>query len=141
MTTPARDQQGSTVVVGYAHGELGKAALAAAVQEARLHGDDLVVLNATRGDSYADPDFVGEEQLRQLEAELTATGLSYRIEQRFGREPAEEMLEAISDNQARLAVIGLRHRSAVGKFLMGSTAQTILLNAPCPVLAVKMQPY
>ncbi len=138
MTTPARDRPGSTVVVGYAHGELGRAALAAAVDEARLHGDDLLVLNATRGDSYADPDFAGEDQLRELEAELTATGVGYRVEQRVGREPAREVVAAISEHRARLVVIGLRRRSPVGKFLMGSTAQSILLDAPCPVLAVKV---
>ena len=138
MTTPAEDRPGSTIVVGYAYGALGKAALAAAIEEARMHGDDLLVLKATRGDSYTDPTFAGEEHLRELEAELTATGLGYRIEQRLGREPAEEVLAAISENRARLVVIGLRHRSPVGKLLMGSTAQTILLNAPCPVLAVKL---
>ena len=30
-----------------------------------------------------------------------------------------------------------RHRTAVGKMLMGSNAHRILMDAPCPVLAVK----
>ena len=38
-----------------------------------------------------------------------------------------------------LIVIGLRHRTAVGKLLMGSVAQRILLDARCPVLAVKAE--
>jgi nucleotide-binding universal stress UspA family protein len=38
---------------------------------------------------------------------------------------------------AELIVIGMRRRSAVGKLLLGSTAQRILLDARCPVLAVK----
>ena len=49
--------------------------------------------------------------------------------------PTNAVLAAIAD--AELIVIGMRHRTAVGKFLMGSTAQRILLDAPCPVLAVK----
>ena len=32
--------------------------------------------------------------------------------------------------------LGLRNRSRVGKFLMGSEVQQILLDAPCPILGV-----
>jgi nucleotide-binding universal stress UspA family protein len=137
VTTPAGDRARSTVIVAYTPGELGKAALAAAVEEARLHGDDLLLLNVTRGDSYADPRFAGEEQRHDLETELNATGLNYTIEQHIGHEPADDVVAAVVANQARLVVIGLRRRSPVGKFLMGSTAQSILLDAPCPVLSVK----
>ena len=42
-----------------------------------------------------------------------------------------------SDLGAELIVIGLRRRSTVGKLLLGSNAQEILLDAKCPVLAVK----
>ena len=38
---------------------------------------------------------------------------------------------------AILIVVGYRRRSPAGKFLLGSDAQQILLEAPCPVLAVR----
>jgi len=54
-----------------------------------------------------------------------------------GRDAADEVLQAAEDARADLVVIGLRHRSPVGKLLLGSTAQRVLLDARCPVLAVK----
>ncbi len=56
-----------------------------------------------------------------------------------GHEAADEVLETVRETGADLVVIGVRHRSPVGKLLLGSTAQRILLEAPCPVLAVKAE--
>ena len=47
------------------------------------------------------------------------------------------MLDAAEEHNADLIVIGLRRRTPVGKLIMGSTSQRILLEADCPVLAVK----
>jgi nucleotide-binding universal stress UspA family protein len=47
------------------------------------------------------------------------------------------VLDAAEDHQADLIVIGLRRRTPVGKLFLGSTAQRIILEADCPVVAVK----
>ena len=54
-----------------------------------------------------------------------------------GREPADHLVEVTDKAHASLLVIGLRRRTSVGKFLLGSSASVILMHAPCPVLAVK----
>jgi nucleotide-binding universal stress UspA family protein len=137
MTTTPTTPPAGTIVIGYTTGELGQAAVAAAIEEARVHGDDLVLLNVTRGDAYSDPHFANVDQLEQLTEQLSATGLTYQIDQRVSADPAHEVVSTAGSHNARLIVIGLRHRSSVGKFLMGSNAQAILMDAPCPVLTVK----
>ena len=47
------------------------------------------------------------------------------------------VLTVLEQVGAELCVIGIRRRTAVGKMLMGSNAHRILMDAPCPVLAVK----
>ncbi|HZJ06139.1 MAG TPA: universal stress protein [Nocardioidaceae bacterium] len=138
MTATSIKGQQRTVVVGYSPSELGRAVLSAALAEAKRHEAGLLVLNVTRGDSYTDPHFASEEQLRALEQELASSTVNSQVDQLMGREPAQEIIRAAHESAAVLVVIGLRKRSAVGKFLMGSTAQSVLLEAPCPVLSVKV---
>ena len=127
-----------TVVVGYVPTPEGRAALDTAVEEARRRSSRLLVLNASKGDSYADPRYAGPEELEQVRRELEAAAVEVEVRQQVrGREPSEELVSLAAQENAELLVIGLRRRTAVGKLIMGSTAQRILLDAPCPVLAVK----
>jgi nucleotide-binding universal stress UspA family protein len=49
---------------------------------------------------------------------------------------ASMLIERAAEVEAGYLMIGIRNRSRVGKLLMGSTAQEILLNAPCPVVGI-----
>ena len=127
-----------TIVVGYIPTREGQAALAHAVDEARKQGSRLVVVNSSRGDATVDQRFMLDDELDQLRAKLDAEGIDHVVVQSVrGWDAAEEVLDAVEQHQADLVVIGLRRRTAVGKLIMDSTAQRILLGAPCPVLAVK----
>ncbi|MFP3915184.1 MAG: DUF4380 domain-containing protein, partial [Actinomycetota bacterium] len=59
------------------------------------------------------------------------------IYQALNRDPAEDLMEAVGEHDAGLIVIGIRTRSATGKFLLGSNALEILHDAAVPVLCVK----
>jgi nucleotide-binding universal stress UspA family protein len=126
-----------TIVVGYLPNEYGRAALATAISEARLRGAKLVVVNATKGDAWVDSHFASEKGIAELEEELSSLEEGHEVRQTVGMDVADQILEAVRDTDASLLVIGLRRRTPVGKMFMGSTAQQLLLGAPCPVLGVK----
>ena len=130
-------QDAVTIVVGWSPDEYGEAALHRAVEEARLRDGRVVVVNATRGDALVDERYADEDQLAALATELGAAGVAVDVRRSMGADVGDQVLAVAEDVAADLVVIGLRRRSPVGKLLMGSVAQRILLGADCAVLAVK----
>lgn len=128
-----------TVVVGYIPNALGEAALTAAIDEARRRDTDLIVVNTTRADRLVDPRYAQDAEAQALEARLEESGVPYAVRRFTSTDlAADDVLKVADEVGADVIVIGLRHRTAVGKLILGSTAQTILLDATCPVLAVKL---
>ncbi|HQA14162.1 MAG TPA: universal stress protein [Ornithinibacter sp.] len=129
-----------TIVVGFVPTKEGRAALSRAVEEARLRQSKLVVINSNRGGRDYDDDTsqTAEVELQRVTDELRGDGLELEVRQLVrGNEPAEDLIAVANDTDADLIVIGLRRRTPVGKLILGSNAQRILLDAPCAVLAVK----
>jgi nucleotide-binding universal stress UspA family protein len=121
----------SVIVVGYSASAEGRAALERATSEATLRGSELVVVHTA-------PD----ADIAELTKELEASGVPHEVRSAGddALDPAEELLRAAEASDAEFIVIGLRRRSPVGKLLLGSNAQRVLLDAACPVLAVKAAP-
>jgi nucleotide-binding universal stress UspA family protein len=129
-----------TIVVGYVPKPEGDAALDHAISEAKLRGASLLVVNSHRGGDSLDASAVAktEQQLQAVEKKLTESGVEFELKQLVrGFEPAEDLIKTAQNAQADLIIIGLRRRTPVGKLILGSNAQRILLDAHCPVLAVK----
>jgi nucleotide-binding universal stress UspA family protein len=129
------------VVVGYVPKPEGEAAVTQGIAEARLRNAKLVVVNSHRGGSEYDDQVSARTQsdLSALEVKLQESGLAFDVRPLVrGFEPAEDLIGIAKDIGAELIVIGLRRRTPVGKLILGSNAQRILLDAPCPVLAVKV---
>ncbi len=130
----------STIVVGYVPKPEGRAALRRGAEEARLRNAKLVVVNSHRGgDEFSGDDArAAEKALAEVEAQLNESGVEHEVRQLVRSfEPAEDLIGIAESSGADLIVIGLRRRSPVGKLILGSNAQRILLDASCPVLAVK----
>jgi nucleotide-binding universal stress UspA family protein len=126
-----------TVVVGWTSDARGHAALVRGAEEARAHGEALLAVNATSGTSTVDDRFAGADDVSEVRTLLASLGVEAEVRQPVVRDVTEALLTIAEEVAASMLVIGIRHRSPVGKLLMGSTAQRILLDAACPVLAVK----
>ena len=133
-----------TIIVGYLPTPEGHAALSHATQEAILRRQPLTLVDIAHHGSPRDTHHseplnattlpAGIEQLRER---LATENLDLRVHPPAGLEPSDELIRAAQETDAELIVVGLRHRTAVGKFLLGSYAQRVLLDAECPVLSVK----
>jgi len=126
------------ILVGYTPTPQGTAALAAATERAVRRHARLVVLNTGHEGDFSGPAFASEQDIDAVVSELTRRGVDHTvIRPNDDRTAAESLLDHAEQLGVELVVIGLRRRSPMGKLITGSTAQAVLLNADCPVLAVK----
>lgn len=126
-----------TIVIGFTPEPASTQALERGLDEARLRGESVLLVNATKGDAFVDTRYGSDTTIEELQRRLEESGVEHEISQPMGPDIADLVLEEAERVDASLIVIGLRHRTPVGKLLLGSTAQRILLDAGCPVLAVK----
>lgn len=128
------------IVAGFLRSPEGRAALDRAIEETRLRDGELLVVHSMKGGERDEERQVltYRQEFEQLESRLAAEDISYRlVEYARGNSPSEDLLQVAADEGAELLVIGIRRRSPVGKLVLGSNAQDILLQADCAVLAVK----
>ncbi|MDQ4055495.1 MAG: universal stress protein [Actinomycetota bacterium] len=121
-----------TVGVGYLPTPEGRAALGHAIRECTVRDDDLVVV--VSAETAERPDWAADLELaRASMGSNTVIARTVSAE----RDAAAELVDLSYEDDLDLLVIGLRRRSPVGKLVMGSTSQRVLLDARCPVTAVK----
>lgn len=127
-----------TVLLAYIRTPEGDAALATAVEEARLRSTGVVVVNVTRPVSEVDSPLSAEQLGDAVAALFAASGIRAELRQLpAGTDPAEGILKVVAEAKPELVVIGMRRRTEVGRLILGSVAQQLILGVDCPVLAVK----
>jgi nucleotide-binding universal stress UspA family protein len=129
------------IVVGYLATREGRQGIASALDEAVRRGSPVtVVVSEKSGGSPAEIVTERAAELERLQAEARERGIELTVEILSERhDVAEDLIAVATQTQASVIVIGLRRRSPVGKLILGSNAQRILLDSPCPVLAVKTE--
>lgn len=129
-----------TIVVGYVPTREGRAALDRAAQESQLRRVGLVVVKSAHIGREVDAAEASqfEAQLASIASALHIEGIEHEVRTIEGCEdPSDNLIAVAEETGANFIVIGLRRRSKVGKLILGAHAQRILLDAACPVLAVK----
>jgi nucleotide-binding universal stress UspA family protein len=91
---------------------------------------------SVRADSPAAPEYGSPALQQRIATWLTDAGLPHLL-----HEPEEDVVPQVdrmaTELGADLIVVPVRRRSATMKLVMGSVAQQVILEAPCPVVAVK----
>jgi len=129
-----------TILVAYVPRPEGQAALDKGIEIATRDNQRLVVVNAGPGGRQEDSSVIAGDEAERIEERLKTLSIpaEFKLFVR-GKSAIEEIEEMVEQLNVSMLVIGLRKRSRVGKLLLGSTTQEILLNVPCPVLAVKAE--
>lgn len=115
-------------------------------------GADVVVAHVFTDDEYetaverlefsavaeADPDEVADRHasVRELRELLVEADIPNSVRGAVG-DHGDEIVALADTARADLIVVGGRKRSPTGKAVFGSTAQEVMLNAPCPVTFVR----
>ena len=127
-----------SILVGYVPTPVGEVAADAAIYEATLRQEELLIVNSKREGVVVDKTVASDAELSNVLNKAQAAGVKATLLQSTHSDDlADEILDLAEKHDVSLIVIGLRHRTQVGTFIMGSLAQRILLQAERPVLAVK----
>ena len=127
-----------TILVAYVPRPEGQAALEKGIEMAKSQNETLLVVNTSPGGSKENASFADVQDYERVEEILANCGIEAELKQFVrGKTAVEEIDELVETRRISMLVIGLRRRSAVGKLIMGSVAQELLLTVSCPVLAVK----
>lgn len=127
-----------TILVAYVPRPEGQAALDKGIEIAKRRNEPLMVVNASPGGRQEDLSKADVQDVERVEKLLAESGVNATFKQFVRGNSAVAEIEALVESlQVSVLVIGLRKRTAVGKLIMGSVAQEVLLSVSCPVLAVK----
>jgi nucleotide-binding universal stress UspA family protein len=128
-----------TIAVAHDDSAEGRAALLHAAREADFQHSSLAVLHVLDDASPAEPS--PDTLEREIGRALDSAGYGaldwslYTAPEETSR--ATALVELTEKVNADLLVVGSRRRTPIGKFLLGSTVQRVVLDAPVPVLVVK----
>jgi nucleotide-binding universal stress UspA family protein len=129
------------ILVGYDGSNVANEALKLARKHAEIFGAKIIIAKTLAQNHTLTNEDVqrNENSLKSIAREFLGNNNppheTYVIISK--RSAGEQLVEFAERNEIDEIIIGVRRRSKVGKLVFGSTAQYVILNAPCPVLTIK----
>jgi nucleotide-binding universal stress UspA family protein len=128
------------ILVGYDGSTSAKEALKLARKHARAFSGSVDIVTSMEKGTEQQQQAIEEAErgLEWAKSLFAEKGLDCRTHLLIrGLAPGEDLLEFARENSVEEIIVGVKRRSKVGKLLMGSTAQYVILQASCPVVSVK----
>ncbi len=128
------------IVIGYEGSSASNEALKLAKKHAKAFDAKVYVLTSMVGGSKEELQDVKKVQqdLENAKTLLEKEGISCETHQLVhGLTPGEDLVQFVEENNVDEIIIGIIKKSKMQKLVFGSTAQYVILKAPCPVVTVK----
>lgn len=128
------------IVVGYERSSASNEALKLAKKHAKAFDAKVYVLTSMVGGSKEELQDIkkAEQDLENAKTLLEKEGISCETHQLVhGLNPGEDLVQFVEENNVDEIIIGIIKKSKMQKLVFGSTAQYVILKAPCPVVTVK----
>lgn len=128
------------IVVGYDGSNAAKNALALAKVHAKAFNASVYILTSMVKGSEKQVQEIRntEHELEYIKSQLEEEKIPCEIHLLIrGLSPGDDLVQFAKDNKADEIIVGVEKKSKVGKFVFGSNAQYVILEAHCPVVTVK----
>lgn len=128
------------VLVGYNGGEAGRLAVSLARDFAQRNNAMVYVVTSMEGGTSEKQSDIekAEQGLDFAKSLLAKAGVEYEAHQSVrGLSPAEDLVLFANENDIDQIFLGIQKTSRAQKAVLGSTARTVILKAPCPVTTVR----
>lgn len=128
------------ILVGYDGSKVAEDAVKLAQKHGHAFKAEIIILTSLEQSATLKKQDIdkAESKLEKIETALKIDELSCKTQTSVSyASPGEDLVRFAKENDIDEIIIGVRRRSKVGKLVFGSTAQFVILESPCPVVAVK----